>query len=212
MEAIKFVTENTGIPTPCILEKGMDSAGRGYFKMEYIPGDTLRNAWQMMGDHEKQSVVTELRQHVAELRSLKQEGKSWIGSCSGGCALDQRINNGNPFGPLANEKEFNDELLRLFEEYGPPELVRSYRSSLREDHNIVFTHGDLSADNILVDPEQGRVTAILDWETAGWMPEYWEYRKALYGSNYEKWWRDVVHGILQPFIHEYQLDSELEWC
>ena len=63
VEAIKLVTGNTDIPTPCILEKGMDSAGRGYFKMEYIPGYTLRNAWQMMGDHERQSVITELRQN-----------------------------------------------------------------------------------------------------------------------------------------------------
>jgi aminoglycoside phosphotransferase (APT) family kinase protein len=58
-------------------------------------------------------------------------------------------------------------LLGGFETYGKPNTVQFYRFSLREDHGIVFTHGDLSSDNILMNPQQGYVTAILDWRTAG---------------------------------------------
>ena len=50
VDVIKSVTRNTRIPIPRFLEKGVDSAGRGYFKMEYIVGDTIRNAWETMSD------------------------------------------------------------------------------------------------------------------------------------------------------------------
>jgi thiamine kinase-like enzyme len=42
-----------------------------------------------------------------------------------------------------------------------------------DHHEIVFTYFDLAPRNILV--ERDRVTAILDWEYAGWSPEHWEY-------------------------------------
>ena len=46
------------------------------------------------------------------------------------------------------------------------------------EHEIVFTQGDLRPDNIMV--KKGRVTAIIDWEMAGWYPDYWEFAKAFF--------------------------------
>ncbi|KAN0119420.1 Protein kinase-like domain containing protein [Hyaloscypha variabilis] len=40
----------------------------------------------------------------------------------------------------------------------------------------VFTHGDLSSLNVLVREDQ--IVGIIDWETAGWYPSYWEYTTA----------------------------------
>ncbi|EIW81392.1 hypothetical protein CONPUDRAFT_137362 [Coniophora puteana RWD-64-598 SS2] len=40
-------------------------------------------------------------------------------------------------------------------------------------HAIVFTHGDLNSHNILVNAN-GRITGIVDWEAAAWLPDYWE--------------------------------------
>ncbi|KAF2684951.1 hypothetical protein K458DRAFT_442677 [Lentithecium fluviatile CBS 122367] len=37
---------------------------------------------------------------------------------------------------------------------------------------ILFSHGDFAQHNILV--KDGAVTGLLDWEYAGWYPEYWE--------------------------------------
>jgi hypothetical protein len=70
------------------------------------------------------------------------------------------------------------------------------RSSMKDDHRIVMTHGDLHPRNIMVTleasqpiPTQGeavrtgdtivRVSSIIDWETAGWYPESWEFVKAV---------------------------------
>lgn len=38
----------------------------------------------------------------------------------------------------------------------------------------VFTHADIAPRNIMVD-EHYRISGIIDWETAGWYPDYWEY-------------------------------------
>lgn len=41
-----------------------------------------------------------------------------------------------------------------------------------ETSPIVFTHGDLSSLNILARVDD--IVGIIDWETAGWYPSYWE--------------------------------------
>ncbi|KAG9233424.1 hypothetical protein BJ875DRAFT_464182 [Amylocarpus encephaloides] len=38
----------------------------------------------------------------------------------------------------------------------------------------VFTHGSVAPRNIMVG-ETNHITGILDWESAGWYPDYWEY-------------------------------------
>ena len=48
-------------------------------------------------------------------------------------------------------------------------------------HAIVFTHGFLAFRNIIV--KDSRFKAIIDWEMAGWYPEYWEFAKAFWLGN-----------------------------
>ncbi|KAI1946166.1 hypothetical protein LOZ53_002619 [Ophidiomyces ophidiicola] len=60
-----------------------------------------------------------------------------------------------------SSKEFNDFLARGTQ-HRPAEI-----------HEIRFTHGDLSPRNILAD-DSGHIAAIVDWEWAGWFPEYWD--------------------------------------
>ncbi len=38
----------------------------------------------------------------------------------------------------------------------------------------MFCHGDLSAHNVIVDPETLKVKAIIDWEYAGFYPKEFE--------------------------------------
>jgi thiamine kinase-like enzyme len=48
-----------------------------------------------------------------------------------------------------------------------------WRSYLRDDATIVFSHADLHQDNIMISSTNPpKVIAILDWEQAGWYPEY----------------------------------------
>ncbi|KAJ3476768.1 hypothetical protein NLI96_g10932 [Meripilus lineatus] len=44
-------------------------------------------------------------------------------------------------------------------------------------HAIVFTHGDMQWHNIMIMPDS-HISAIVDWEAAGWLPDYWEFSTA----------------------------------
>ncbi|KAB8339130.1 hypothetical protein FH972_022066 [Carpinus fangiana] len=46
---------------------------------------------------------------------------------------------------------------------------------LAETDEYVFCHGDLSQHNVIVDPESLEIAAIVDWEFAGFFPEYFEF-------------------------------------
>lgn len=55
----------------------------------------------------------------------------------------------------------------------------------------VFTHADAAPRNIVVN-EKNTVTGILDWENAGWYPNYWEYAQILRPAFWGDWsvWMD----------------------
>jgi hypothetical protein len=40
-------------------------------------------------------------------------------------------------------------------------------------------------------PGSQRIVGIVDWEEAGWYPEYWEYCKLLYEIEYTQEWRSA---------------------
>ncbi|KPM39382.1 hypothetical protein AK830_g7217 [Neonectria ditissima] len=91
-----------------------------------------------------------------------------------------------------------------------PETVARYRSKLSDDYCITFAHADISWENILVDPTTGSVTGIVDWEMAGFWPEWWEYRKALFGSRSQPWWRDILKQIMKEHESQTEVDMDIE--
>lgn len=60
----------------------------------------------------------------------------------------------------------------------------------------VFTHADLNPFNILVCGD--KVVGIIDWESAGWLPNYWEYTSASFGNLTRTGWKDVLDQFLDP--------------
>ena len=56
-------------------------------------------------------------------------------------------------------------------------LIEMHKEEERKHHKTVFTHGDVSGSNILV--KGGKVVVLIDFEMAGFYPEYWEYTTAM---------------------------------
>lgn len=75
-------------------------------------------------------------------------------------------------------------------------------------HRIVFTHGDFKEHNILID-EEGNLTGFLDWECAGWCPEYWEFTTAM--RSYKNSWWYQVSSLLggDQYLAELECDRAL---
>ncbi|KND87027.1 hypothetical protein TOPH_08325 [Tolypocladium ophioglossoides CBS 100239] len=83
-------------------------------------------------------------------------------------------------------------------------------SNLPDTYDIRFTHADLSWENILVDVRTGKVNAILDWEMAGFWPEWWEYRKAVFGCRSQPWWTELLKKVIIGYVRETNIDMDLE--
>ena len=68
--------------------------------------------------------------------------------------------------------------------------IEPFRYELPDDCSIKFSHVDLHRSNIMITPSKPRrVLALVDWEESGWLPEYWEARKAEYTVDREEWSR-----------------------
>jgi len=151
-----------------------------------------------MSPEEKLSIARQLREYINELRTLKG---GFIGSLDGGPVIDLR-NRCVTEGPFTSEADFNTFLLSEF----LPQVSNVYHDmaqrQLRTDHDIVFTHADLSPRNIMV--KDGQIVAIIDWEAVGWYPEYWVYLKTFHGPCGEMSWIDFM-----PYIFPQAYEQEL---
>lgn len=154
--------------------------GRLYIEMEYVRRETLQAAWiGHLSSAAKKAVVEELAGYIEQLRSLEPPQKEMVASAESKPCLDYRIGY-TPVGPFPNHEEFHsflrghnplDDCTQVFGESVTLCHARQYRT--------LFAHADVCKRNIIV--RDDNVVAIVDWQFAGWYPEYWEYTKAHYG-------------------------------
>jgi len=187
--AIDFIRHKCPqIPVPEILGTWelaqADGTKAGYIAMSVLPGSILRDAWPTMSDSDKETALGDLKTTLTWLRCIPVPEGAMIGAVNGmGLAADLRNGDTEFGGPFRAESDFNEWLISLIHpdshRFFASFFVDTIRSSLASlcSHQIRFTHGDLGMHNILV--EGGRITGIIDWEYAGWYPEYWEYIKMI---------------------------------
>lgn len=197
-QTLRFIAAKTTIPVPKVHDILYEDGKVVAIVMDYVPGKRLDEAWETLDSHQKLSIANELHSYMNQLRELKG---SYIGAIDRGQAIIGHIASIEG-GPFDSEQQFNEFILGDIVK-SAPDLLRHYaKYALMDNHEIVFTHSDFSPRNILVDG--GRVTAILDWEYAGWYPEHWEYIQALRQLKPMPDWPDYLPLILPPrFEREY---------
>ena len=198
VEAMRFIAEHTTIPVPRVYD-----AGEKHLTMEFIEGERLREAWDKSLSIEDQAlVVQQLRDYITQLRAVKSSD-GIICSFGGRPAVDSRM-----FylegGPFANEAAYNDFLVSDL--VGDASVRDMIRTQLRGDHAIVLTHGDLHAINIMVRPGVG-VVAVLDWELAGFYPEYLELVRPFRAAD---WTCGYYKELLNIFPQRYDAEWVVE--
>ncbi|ROT41239.1 kinase-like protein [Sodiomyces alkalinus F11] len=214
-EAMDYVKKNTSIPIPTVLRVHLDDASNGkssWILMQRLSGLELGTAWPQMDDDARSETICQLRSYLEQLHRLRPATAvvGRIGSASGGPAWDHRLSNMSTCGPFESVAEFHDFLVAPVRQCPRPELVAKYRSQLADTYDVCFAHADLSWENILVDVSTGQIQGILDWEMAGFWPEWWEYRKALFGSRSQQWWRHILKEVMVERTRETEIDMELE--
>jgi len=206
--AIQFVNQHTDVLAPrlrgvrvqhgTVLDKDGDTGSKARqtcIYMTRIPGDPLSELLLEMDESTLSQIVDEVREQVKKLRSLQDEG--YIGSVNHGVCLDAIFRPGRTGGPgpFASETAMNEFLLknRGHSGYLPIDhhLLKFMNS---KTHRIVFTHADLAPRNIIV--RDGHLSGIVDWQMAGWYPEYWESVKLMTTLSRDGEWFRHIEKIL----------------
>ncbi|TVY25786.1 hypothetical protein LHYA1_G004602 [Lachnellula hyalina] len=204
-ENMVYLYENS-IPVPKIYALFEEDSVK-YIVMERISGDNLLTLWPALSQSQKEIITNKLKVILNNLRSLPSPG----GFCSiGNRPLEDGIFwMGNSKlqinGPFTSETELNEAIVKKFISHELSEHKAAFYKRafpyVLQGHPPVFTHGDIQRKNIMIskmavedgennrDVEGSLEVVVVDWETSGWYPSYWEYSKAMFacGRWYDDW-------------------------
>ncbi|KAK2759209.1 hypothetical protein FQN53_008152 [Emmonsiellopsis sp. PD_33] len=203
---LQMVEKLTNIPAPRAIDV-LETRHFSYLLMTRVPGRPIGQMLDSMTDEQIEQAVVDLKRYISELRNIPKNTTSEFQICNsmGGGILDWRI-------PDSQREELRFSTESEFNKYLTDPLrdeIRK-RAAVSHDvrHDIVFTHGDLNPRNILA--ENGKITGIVDWENAGWFPEYWEYTKSHYTvRSLIRWLADLVDQVFEGYRDELHVENML---
>lgn len=171
--------------------------------MDRVDGVLLDDVIAHSTQKQQESYIRQVAEMVAELRELKSPFGSMICSASGSQVMLRDTFGKKPYGPFSSEEEFNKAIC-IPHYLSLPTGVLCHDAS----HPIVFTHGDLAPYNIMV--KDGRIVAIIDWETAGWFPASWEYIQTHHSNFKERGLesRDIFRSYIPQMMPSYPRELE----
>ncbi|KLJ07850.1 hypothetical protein EMPG_16680 [Blastomyces silverae] len=199
-----FLNESVLVPE---LYGWRTDGGEVFLYMELIHGQTMEKAWDSMSSKDRAQVCSELQTCISNLRWLRQDPQDpFIGNIMREHMYDRALHHQfmAEAGPFQSVKDFHDWFIFLCRRpmTDPHSIpIEPFRSELPDNAAITFTHGDLHRSNIILsESEPRRIVAIVDWEQSGWMPEYWEARKAHFTSAWKsEWATKYLPMILQQY-------------
>lgn len=164
-QVIAFVRQNfPEIPLPRAIHTWRDySTNRSFLVMTRAPGTTLEKAWPTLTQDQRVSIGEEVADICVKLAQLKRDR---LESSMGHGLVDRWIQ------PSTESKPHWKPVL-----FGPlnRDEAEEYFAPLPADV-FVFAHADLGACNICV--KGGKLSALLDWELAGFFPSWYVNYKA----------------------------------
>ena len=165
-----------GVPTPRVLEVASLDDGRPYMIQERVEGVEARELSDRMAP------LREMGGFAARLHTIRTRGfgyvfdwsenllsqqMSWAGYLASGFDAESRV------ALLQRHRMVNARQVRA--------LRSSIRTALVWRKTPVLHHGDLRLKNLIVDPDTGRIRAIVDWENClSSPPPYWDLSIALH--------------------------------
>jgi aminoglycoside phosphotransferase (APT) family kinase protein len=168
-----FIGESTGIPVPRVI-CSFTHKSNTFIAMERIDGEMLATIWPSLSESSRCRILTKLKILVEIMRELKPpDGFTGIANVVGGQLIDFRLpRTDHGFGPFETTQDFHaflrDGLKKL--PNLDPEVGHMIELQDGPRPAPVFTHGDLSSLNILVNGDT--VVGIIDQKFAGWYPYY----------------------------------------
>ncbi|KAK2742014.1 hypothetical protein CKAH01_01441 [Colletotrichum kahawae] len=179
--ALQFIHQQTSIPVPRV-SCAFIHRGRTYIVMARIDRNTACLRWVKRSEASKKQILDQLKDIICQLRAIPPppEGTR-VCNVDGGPIWDCRLPSKEFWGPFATAKDFYRELVQPV--------------SLEADVGGEFADIDDSL-NVLVRGDD--VVGVIDWETAGWLPSYWEYSSAWHVNLHNPFWQQEVDKFVAP--------------
>ncbi|MCJ1421348.1 hypothetical protein MMC32_007711 [Xylographa parallela] len=219
---LRFIAKHTSIPVPKV-HHAFTHRGNTYILMERIRGETIAKRWRSLPDTSKASIFSQLKRMIEELRSIPSE-TTGVCSVDGGSIHDCRLPQTSSWGPfdtvydfhlaLRNNVTFKSLEAQTHSSPSPAaisdmrKLVAFHESVIRP---AVLTHGDLSSFKILLRGDN-KVVGVIDWETAGWLPYYWEYTTAWHANPQNLFWQKEIGNFLESYKAELGMEKLRRIC
>lgn len=163
--------------------------------------------WAHRSAKSKAKIFWQLKQFVQEMRNILPPSTD-VANVDGGSLFVCRLPGPSlRFGPFKGIEEFRKHLRQgiQFHPKLDAEVIELINLHDRAWPSPIFTHGDLSSLNVLV--RRDEVVGIVDWETSGWLPSYWEYTTACQVNPQNFFWRDEIDKFLDPMPAELAMEK-----
>lgn len=201
---LPFLRIATTIPVPMILDEWREPDGAHMTILRRIEGETLKEAWPSLSDHEKQRIARQTADYIGQLRNLQSDRLQCLDGSPLYSAYLFANGFGNPHGPFSSDDELWNGMAQALQRLSDDERQR-LRQRMPAAKPYTFTHGDLNISNIMI--KDGNVTGILDWEASGYFPVWWEFvATSIIDGPEDREWKHLLRGCMQN-----QTEAEAFW-
>ncbi|OBT61569.1 hypothetical protein VE03_08947 [Pseudogymnoascus sp. 23342-1-I1] len=199
----KFVRENTTIPVLDEMKHWKDDKSH-FFLTPRAPGKSLEEAWVDLDTETKKTCAREVVEYILQLR---MHTSATLQTVDGGPVSNNLVACRNNLVTEFDDKEtWWARVEHAFSNRGEEWREKLKSEYPRHGTPYVLTHGDLNTGNIFV--HNGHISAIIDWEHAGYFPDWWEFAQAWTYIEEAEW----QHYILQEMKKQIntQFDNQVE--
>ncbi|RDB26696.1 hypothetical protein Hypma_005295 [Hypsizygus marmoreus] len=209
---LRMVARYTSIPVPQILDVVPSAQpGMWHLLMTELPGDNLMSVWKSLDENQRYDVALQLREWVDQLRGIPSPYGNAICAPGRSSFMCIRADEDDPIGPFDSISDFHVFLTRIFllTQLVTPPLAEPLRIARAREPYIRFTHGDLKTHNLMFN--QGKLSGIIDWESSGWLPDYWEFTSAHwpFRRDRENPWHICVGLALDHYPNDLEAEAVL---
>jgi hypothetical protein len=201
--ALRLVRQYTSVPVPTVHSSSF-SEGNGNICMSYVDGEVLNRLWPDLEDDDriKKSVCRQIWDLIYQCRKIPKPAQfaNYFQCCADGTAsndvLIQALPTQSP-DPLASDDDLRRRIYERYLDCFGRRYEKELPDMLPRSKGTVFTHADIAPRNIMIgegEKDDCPIISIIDWEGAGWYPEYWEYANIMKPSGDRDWqkWMDRV--------------------
>lgn len=214
------------VPAPQLYAMYYDS-DQLFLVMQRAPGVPLDSIWPSLTKSEKDSIIAKLCQVFDVMRQAECPWPDFFGSLDGGgvhhnlfwCQKGGRRHFRPFYGEAAFVAGLTENYRARIERNGWPDFkTRFYENYLarvlQQGNRPTLTHGDIQQKNMVVMENVSRQNnqgerafhiMLVDWEAAGWYPDFWEIFCASSSPMFISWeddWCWRIHEFLQVWPAE----------